>query len=119
VGVAGLVATDSWRRSYFEHPRRGIRGSFTQYQRRLASRGLLAFSFFGPSYDEAWSWKFGRDVIDSPVQGVHTTSRRSSYVLGVIGKQAVRTGGAMGRSPLCQISVQTGSGRLGEGVGQA
>jgi uncharacterized protein (DUF608 family) len=61
--------------------------------------GTLAFSFFGPSYDEAWSWKFGRDVIDSPVQGVHITSRRSSYVLGVIGKQAVRTGGAMGRSP--------------------
>ena len=61
--------------------------------------GTLAFSFFGPSYDEAWSWKFGREVIDAPVQGVHVTSRRSNYVLGVIGERKVRTGGGMGRSP--------------------
>jgi uncharacterized protein (DUF608 family) len=61
--------------------------------------GTLAFSFFGPSYDEAWSWKFGREVIQSPLQGVHVTSRRSNYVLGVIGNRAVQTGGAMGRSP--------------------
>jgi uncharacterized protein (DUF608 family) len=61
--------------------------------------GTLAFSFFGPSYDEAWGWKFGRAVVESPLQGVHVTSRRSNYVLGVMGKRTVRTGGAMGRSP--------------------
>src|SRR5262249_14556309 len=44
--------------------------------------GRLAFSFFGPSYNEAWTWKFGREVIASPLQGVHVTSRRSNYVLG-------------------------------------
>jgi uncharacterized protein (DUF608 family) len=62
--------------------------------------GTLAFSFFGPSYDEGWTWKFGRQVVEYPLQGVHVTSRRSSYVLGVIGKEhKVKTGGAMGRSP--------------------
>ena len=66
---------------------------------KTAQAGSLAFSFFGPSYDEGWTWKFGREVIESPVQGVHITSRRSNYVLGVIGDRKVRTGGAMGRSP--------------------
>jgi uncharacterized protein (DUF608 family) len=62
--------------------------------------GTLAFSFFGPSYDEGWTWKFGRQVVEYPLQGVHVTSRRSNYVLGVIGKEhKVKTGGAMGRSP--------------------
>jgi uncharacterized protein (DUF608 family) len=61
--------------------------------------GTLGFSFFGPSYDEAWGWKFGRETVTSPVQGVHVTSLRSSYVLGVIGNRKVHTGGAMGHSP--------------------
>ncbi|HLM82987.1 MAG TPA: GH116 family glycosyl-hydrolase [Terriglobales bacterium] len=61
--------------------------------------GTLAFSFFGPSYDEGWTWKFKREVVESPVQGVHVTSRLSNYVLGAVGKRAVRTGGAMGESP--------------------
>jgi non-lysosomal glucosylceramidase len=62
--------------------------------------GTLGFSFFGPSYDEAWGWKFGRETVTSPVQGVHVTSRRSNYVLGVIGDRKARTGGAMGHSPM-------------------
>src|SRR5262249_31982188 len=78
--------------------------------------GTLAFSFFGPSYDEAWSWKFGREVIQTPLQGVHVTSRRSNYVLGAIGKRAVRTGGAMGRSPEVRFRFQTRSGGVGESV---
>jgi uncharacterized protein (DUF608 family) len=61
--------------------------------------GRLALSFFGPSYDEAWEWKFQRDVIDAPVRGVHVTSRMSSYVLGVMGDRQTRIGGAMGKSP--------------------
>ncbi len=61
--------------------------------------GTLAFSFFGPSYDEGWTWKFKKEQIESPVRGIHVTSRLSSYVLGVVGKRAVRIGGAMGESP--------------------
>ena len=58
--------------------------------------GTLAFSFFGPSYAEARSNKFAREVIQSPVQGVSVTSTRADYVLGVIGNWDVRTGGELG-----------------------
>jgi len=47
----------------------------------------VAFSFFGPSMAEMFanqpnSW----ERISTPVTGVHVTSERSSYVLGVIGE---------------------------------
>jgi non-lysosomal glucosylceramidase len=61
--------------------------------------GTLAFSFFGPSYDEAWGRQFGREAIRFPLQGVHVTSPRSSYVLGVVGDRKIRVGGGMGHSP--------------------
>jgi uncharacterized protein (DUF608 family) len=58
--------------------------------------GTLAFSFFGPSFAEAWHNKFGRQAIESPVRGVHVTSPRSSYMLGVMGEREVRIGGELG-----------------------
>jgi len=89
--IPGDAAITNTPGGVFEVHLRNVSGS--------AQAGTLAFSFFGPSYDEAWGWKFGREVIDSPVRGMHVTSRLSSYVLGVVGDHPVRTGGAMGKSP--------------------
>jgi uncharacterized protein (DUF608 family) len=58
--------------------------------------GTLAFSFFGPSYAEQWSWKSEREVLQAPVRGISVISPRSSYVLGVLGDHEVRMGGELG-----------------------
>lgn len=56
----------------------------------------LAFSFPGPSSKETGGSRFSRQAVDGSIHGVAVTSDQASYVLGIIGKDKTRNGGALG-----------------------
>ena len=59
-------------------------------------KGTIAFSFPGPSEKEAGAGRFARQAAAGPFTGMAVIGENASYALGVIGKQRVRVGGALG-----------------------
>lgn len=67
---------------------------------RTASQqqGSLAFSFPGPTKEEAGSECFARRKIKSSWSGVQVSTEKLNYVIGVLGEESVRLGGSLDSS---------------------
>jgi len=59
-------------------------------------KGTIAFSFPGPTKNEAGTERFIREKIKGNFNGVAVTTKQASYALGVIGKETLRLGGELG-----------------------
>lgn len=59
-------------------------------------RGSLAFSFPGPTRNEAGTTHFTREEVTGRFKGVTVTSDLASFALGVIGSDRPRVGGELG-----------------------
>lgn len=68
-----------------------LRNSSSQPQ-----KGTIAFSFPGPTADEAGSKTYERDSIAGDFSGTNVKGRLASYALGVIGNERARFGGELG-----------------------
>ncbi|MBI4556958.1 MAG: hypothetical protein HY706_05185 [Candidatus Hydrogenedentes bacterium] len=58
--------------------------------------GSLAFSFPGPTTNEAGTIQFRRTEITGKFRGVSVCAELASYALGVVGKEKIRLGGELG-----------------------
>ncbi len=66
---------------------------------KLKQKGTVAFSFPGPLEGEAGAKRFGRYRARGSFNGVVVTASKSSYALGVIGRErGLRLGGELGAS---------------------
>ena len=62
----------------------------------LRQKGAVAFSFPGPTEEEAGSREFARQSITGPFTGHEVKGRLAAYVLGVVNERHARTGGGLG-----------------------
>lgn len=64
-------------------------------------KASLAFSFPGPTVDEAGTKYFTRSSVNQTFKGLHVVSQNAivSYFLGVIGNEPIRYGDALSTSP--------------------
>lgn len=60
-----------------------------------AQQGTIALSFPGPLAKEAGATTFARETLEGDLAGVMVQAPLASYVLGVIGREAVRLGGEL------------------------
>lgn len=61
-----------------------------------AQKGALAFTFPGPSEEEAGVTRFERREVNDRLKGVAVIAGETGYVLGVIDEDPIRAGGALG-----------------------
>ena len=61
-----------------------------------AQKGTIAFSFPGPTVNEAGGNRFRRENVAGGFSGVVVSADKAQYVAGVIGNQKARFGGALG-----------------------
>jgi uncharacterized protein (DUF608 family) len=69
--------------------------------------GAVAFSFPGPTDQEAGTKKFAREEIKGGFSGVLVEGDLASYALGVIGREKVRIGGEIGADSAAWAAMAT------------
>jgi non-lysosomal glucosylceramidase len=78
----------------------------------------LAFSFPGPSEEEAGTTSFQRDeLVGNRIKGVSVSSQQASYVLGIAHEGDVRTGGALGVDGEAWATISRALPYVSEGAG--
>jgi len=70
-------------------------------------RGAVAFSFPGPTEQEAGTNEFARKEIRGDFSGVFVRGDLASYALGVIGREKVRMGGEIGADSAAWAAIAT------------